>query len=85
MAATQCRDRAGRDSDPKWKVIARRVDDTNYRVTATGKHYSIERQIARKVNRIVIRDTFSNKTDDVIGIILARPGHHGYCPSCTRT
>ena len=61
---------ADRDGDPEWKVIARRVDGANYRVTATGKHYSIERQIALKVNRIVIRDTLSNKTDDVVGIIL---------------
>jgi hypothetical protein len=63
-------DQADRDGEPDWKVTSRTVDDTNYRVTATGKHYSIERQIALEVNRIVIRDTCSNKMNDVVGIIL---------------
>ena len=56
--------------EPAWKVNSRRLDDKSYQVTASGEHYSIDRRISLKANRILIRDTFTNITDDVIGIIL---------------
>ncbi len=64
------KDTPDRDGEPDWKVSSREVDGANYHVTATGNHYSIDRRIALEPNRIVIRDTFTNRGDDVVGIIL---------------
>ena len=59
-----------RKGEPAWKVTARGLDDKDYQVTAGGEHYSIDRRITLKANHILIKDTFTNNTDDVIGVIL---------------
>jgi len=59
-----------RQGEPAWKVTSRRLDEKNYQVGASGEHYAVDRRITLKAHHILIRDTFTNNTDDVIGIIL---------------
>ena len=59
-----------RDGEPGWKVTSRELDDKNCHVAAAGKYYSIDRRITLKADRIAIRDTFTNNSNDVVGIIL---------------
>jgi len=60
-----------RRQEPAWQVQSRKLDDKNYRVSAGGKYYSIDRRIALTANRIEVSDTITNKTPDVLGIILS--------------
>ncbi len=56
--------------EPMWRVRSHKLNDTDYQVTAGGKHYRIDRRIALKTNHILIRDTITNTSPDVAGIIL---------------
>ncbi len=57
--------------DPTWDVTAEQTSSGRYRVTATGKHYTVDRRVTRETHRILVADTITNKTDDVIGILLS--------------
>jgi concanavalin A-like lectin/glucanase superfamily protein len=59
-----------RDGESVWKPDCRRLDDKNYQVSARGMFYSIDRRISLKPNHILIQDTFTNNSDEVVGIIL---------------
>ena len=59
--------------EPDWTVKTRRLDDRAYHVRAEGRHYAIDRQITLRPARIEVRDTITNKTDAVLGIIFQ---HH---------
>jgi hypothetical protein len=67
LTAGNAMDRKG---DKSWRVHARKLDDKNYGVTAGGEYYSIDRRITLKANHILIRDTITNNSSDVLGIIL---------------
>jgi hypothetical protein len=54
-----------------WHVSGAQIDDQNYEVSAAGSYYSIRRRITLHPNRIVVSDAIRNKTDRVLGIILA--------------
>ena len=63
--------RPDRKGERSWKVKAKKLDDKTWQVTASGKHYRLMRRISRERTRILIQDTLSNKSKDVIGIILS--------------
>ena len=58
-------------SESQWKVNTRRLDATTHQVTGAGRYYAIRRVIRSKATRIEVEDTLTNKTDDVVGIILS--------------
>ena len=55
-----------------WTVSTKRVSDSEYRVTAQGKTYAIERVMRLLPDRLVVHDRVTNLTDQDIGIIM----HH---------
>lgn len=58
-------------SEPEWKVMASQGGKQTYRVQAAGKYYSLRRVLRLNATRIEVEDTITNKTDDVLGIILS--------------
>ena len=55
-----------------WKVEVLPVKEAGvYPLEAGGKYYAIRRQIITEPSRILVKDTITNKTDDVLGIILS--------------
>ena len=63
-------DAVDRQGEPGWQVRTRTIDNRHYEVTAESKYYAIRRKIALEQNRIELSDTITNKTADVLGIIL---------------
>ena len=57
--------------EPAWQVSSRKLDHKSYQVTAGGEHYSIDRRITLKANHVLVRDTITNNSRDVVGIILS--------------
>jgi len=55
-------------AEPNWSVDARKVGPSEYRVTASGQTYRIDRQITTQARRVLVQDTITNLTDDVIGL-----------------
>ena len=41
------------------------------RVSARGKHYSIQRLVEATPTHVLVKDKITNLTDDVVGIILS--------------
>jgi hypothetical protein len=56
--------------EPSWKVATHKAGTRAYRVHASGPHYLIERTIHLEPSRVLVRDTITNRTDEVIGIIV---------------
>lgn len=54
----------------KWDVIVQAKDSTTYSVQASGKYYILDRLITLHPNRIAIQDTFTNRTEEPLGIII---------------
>ncbi len=63
------KDRGG-EGELVWRVASRQLDKTHYEVTASGKYYAIRRRITLYPNRILVNDAITNKSPDVLGIIL---------------
>ena len=63
---------AGSDSkgEATWKVDVEKLDEKNYRVEAAGKYYKVDRHIEVQKTRVLVKDTITNLSDDVLGIIL---------------
>ena len=55
----------------EWKVRVTKRKGITRAVRAEGNFYSLDRQIRLTESRIEVEDTFTNKTDDVLGIILS--------------
>jgi hypothetical protein len=60
-----------RQGENAWSVRVKERDGKPGEVTARGKYYEISRRITLEESRIMVRDTITNKSDDVIGIILS--------------
>ncbi len=58
------------EGEPGWTVRVRHEQDGTYTVRASGGSYDIDRSIRRAHNRVIVRDTITNKTEDVLGILL---------------
>ncbi|MDO9538375.1 MAG: hypothetical protein Q7J68_08685 [Thermoplasmata archaeon] len=56
--------------EPSWRVATKRLNGSTYEVTGEGKYYSVHRRIKLYRNRISVKDTISNRTKEVLGIIL---------------
>jgi len=56
--------------EKKWNPCVKWLSIKKVRIFAKGQYYSIVRIINIKQNKIVIRDTFENNTNKVIGIII---------------
>ncbi len=67
LAAAESPDEQG---EPEWRVGTQTADDRHYTVTGEGKFYAVRRKIVLQDNRIEVADTITNKTSDVLGIIL---------------
>lgn len=66
-------DHCDREGESKWHVRVQRADSRHFHVRAAGEFYRIVRRITLRSNHILVQDTLTNTTDDVIGIIL---GNH---------
>ena len=64
-------DQPDTEGERSWKVGTRKRDDNNWQVTASGKHYAISRTITREKSRILVKDTITNRSNDVGGIMLS--------------
>ncbi|MBN2292649.1 MAG: hypothetical protein JXM70_09500 [Pirellulales bacterium] len=53
-----------------WKAKTEKLDEKNYRVRAAGKYYALDRSIEVQPTRVMVKDTFTNTSGDVVGIIL---------------
>ncbi|MGD9496406.1 MAG: LamG-like jellyroll fold domain-containing protein [Armatimonadota bacterium] len=60
-------DKAGQEG---WRVETRRLADDAWEVSARGPHYAIAREIHCRSTRVEVRDTISNRTDEVLGVIV---------------
>ena len=57
--------------DPSWQVTSRKQVGKAWYLKASGTHYTVLREIAPERTRISIKDTITNTTDEVIGVILS--------------
>jgi len=56
--------------EPGWEVSVRDLPDGDYEAVATGASYEL-RRVARKLpGRVEVSDTFTNRTDQDLGIII---------------
>ena len=61
-----------RGGEKGWKAKILPVKETGvYPLEAGGKYYSIYRKIITEPSRILVKDTITNKTKDVVGILLS--------------
>jgi len=63
--------RADLQPEPRWNVKVRKRDSSTHQVSASGAYYSIDRTVRQTATRIEVEDTFTNTTDEVLGIILS--------------
>lgn len=61
-------DYARGDQEPGWGV---RVTRRDKRVQAQGAHYRVDRKISPERTRIIVRDTVTNLTEGVLGIMIS--------------
>ena len=64
-------------SEASWEITSETANGTTQRVTGEGAWYRVRRRIEKHPRRVVIKDTFTNKKDDPVGIIIShriRPG-----------
>ena len=66
LASTTAR---GSEEKP-WTVSTKKISDSEYRVTAHGATYAIERAIRLLPDRLAVHDRVTNLTDQDIGIIM---------------
>jgi len=59
------------EGEDSWKVTTKKVDAKTYEVSASGNYYSISRRIDVEPTRIMVKDTISNTSNDVVGVILS--------------
>ena len=60
----------GETEEAAWRPHVRAVDDRTLVLAAHGDHYRLDRRVEWLDDRILIEDTFTNLTDDVIGIVF---------------
>lgn len=56
--------------EPGWKVTVRDLPDGGYEATATGASYELRRVARRLPGRVEVSDTFTNRTDQDLGILI---------------
>ena len=61
---------AANTPDSSWQVRTNRIDAKTYQVEADGKSYLIKRLVELYPNRISVKDTITNKSDEPVGILL---------------
>ncbi len=59
-----------RQAEPAWKPTVEQLSPAQYRITAAGKYYRLVRCVAAEPNRVVVRDTITNKTGEPLGILV---------------
>ena len=57
-------------AEKSWRVKGRATGKTTYAVRAIGGYYAVDRRITLFPNRIAVRDTFTNRTEKALGIII---------------
>ena len=63
-------------TEPSWTVVTERrkhsdVDESSsYSVKATGAHYALHREISAYPTHVYIQDTYTNRTDEDLGLII---------------
>ena len=63
-------DAPGAKKEESWTVDLKKVADDRYEVKGAGKFYSIDRTVQLQPGRILVRDTFTNRTSEDVGIIM---------------
>ncbi len=58
-------------TEPSWKVTTEIVGTNRFRGTGTGAYYRLDRAIEPTPSRVMIRDTFTNTSSDVVGITIS--------------
>ncbi|MDP6450888.1 MAG: LamG domain-containing protein, partial [Lentisphaeria bacterium] len=61
----------GAQAEPDWQSTVRATGDDTFELLASGAFYSLQRQIRKTPTRIEVEDTFTNTSDDVLGIMLS--------------
>ncbi len=61
---------APEDEESVWTPVVEQRPDGQWFVHATGQHYSLQRSIRATSSRIEIDDTFTNRSDKLLGIIF---------------
>jgi len=59
------------DGEPSWRARVEAGEDGAHRVAAGGKYYGIDRQVIRRATHVLVKDTFTNRTDSPVGILLS--------------
>ena len=67
LVVSRRRDLGGEKS---WRVKGRKTGKTTYAVRAAGEYYSVHRQLTVHSNRVTVRDTFTNRAEGALGIII---------------
>ena len=57
--------------EPSWRVTTKKVNASTFRVTASGKHYRINREIELQPTRVQVQDTITNVSTEDVGIMLS--------------
>lgn len=55
--------------EPEWTVTTE--SPREHRISATGAHYALERTLRVLPGRVHVTDTFTNRTDTVLGIVIS--------------
>jgi len=63
-------DEAGRQGEESWKVEVRPAGSNRYTVEAGGAFYTIHREIEVFPTHVYVKDTFTNTTDDDLGLLI---------------
>ena len=62
--------RSDRSGEKSWRVKGRKLSAKSYAVQAQGSYYTLNREIELFPNHIAVRDTFRNRTDEPLGMII---------------
>ena len=63
-------DEAGRQGEKSWKVEVRTAGPNRCTVEAGGAFYTIHRQIEAFPTHVYVKDTFTNTTDNDLGLLI---------------
>ncbi len=56
--------------EPRWSAVTHKVNDNTWEVRAEAGTYRVERRVAREASRVLVDDTFVNKTAAPLGVIV---------------
>jgi len=60
----------GATSEASWKPTIRKIDENHYEMGASGDFYSLRREIEVLPTHVNIKDTYTNKTDEDLGLLI---------------